>query len=31
VSSEGWRIQWEVDPSGQKSEARSLDSRKEGN
>ena len=31
VSSEGWRIQWETVPPGQKSEPCSLDSQEEGN
>jgi len=31
MSSEGWRIQWELTPPEQKSELCSLDSREEGN
>jgi hypothetical protein len=31
ATSEGWRVQWEAIPPGQKSETCSLDDRQEGN
>ena len=31
ATSEGWRVQWEIIPPGQKSETCSLDDRQEGN